>query len=343
MARSTALSLALPMDEATQPGEARRLAIALAEEIGLDEADRGRVALVVTEVATNLIKHARDGELLLRTIPGPPPALEVLALDRGPGMADLARCQADGYSTAGSSGNGLGAIARHSRTFEVHTTPHSGTALLARVGPSGKLPADDSGQVDFGAVNRPYPGETECGDSWAILSRPDGRVSVLVVDGLGHGPLAAQAAAEAVRAFLESTDRRPAAAIEAIHPRLKPTRGAALALADLDPRSQSLSYAGIGNIAGAILPADGSRARSLVTHNGIVGHEMRKVQEFPYPWPLGSTLVMSSDGLATHWRPESYPGLGRHHPALIAGLLYRDHRRTRDDVTVLAVRARSSS
>ena len=333
MPRSNAMTLPLRMEEASQPGEARRLAVSLADDLGFDDPLRGQVALVVTEVATNLVKHARGGELLMRAIDGPAPGLEVLALDRGPGMDDFARCLADGYSTAGSPGTGLGAIARLARLLDVHSAPGLGTALLVQMGPPLKDPA-----IDLGAVNLPYPGEAECGDSWVVREH-DGLVSLMVVDGLGHGPLAADAAAEAVRAFHDHAPRGPAGAIEAIHPFLKGTRGAALAIAALDPAREQIRYAGVGNIAGVILDPGGERPKSLISHNGIVGHELRKAQEFAYPWPGGAMLVMNSDGLATHWRPDRYPGLAARHPALVAGLLYRDHRRGRDDVTVLAARA----
>ena len=73
----------------------------------------------------------------------------------------------------------------------------------------------------------------------------------------------------------------------------------------------------------------------MVSYNGTVGHEVRKIREFTYLWPKGGLLVMHSDGLGTQWRLDRYPGLIARHPSLIAGVLYRDFNRGRDDVTVL--------
>ena len=161
---------------------------------------------------------------------------------------------------------------------------------------------------------------------------------LVVADGLGHGPLASVAAQAAIRIARERAADGPAEVFRAAHAALRSTRGAALAVAEIDPDRGMVRYAGIGNIAGTILTPGRERTSSLVSHNGIVGHEMRKVQEFAYPWSPGSTLVMHSDGLATHWRLDRYPGLLARHPSLIAGVLYRDFTRGRDDVTVLVAR-----
>jgi hypothetical protein len=125
--------------------------------------------------------------------------------------------------------------------------------------------------------------------------------------------------------------------MHALHGALRSTRGAAVALAVVDLRSQTLRFVGVGNLAGYIF--SGEESRSLVSHNGTVGHSLHKVQEFGYPFPPGSLLVMHSDGLATRWQLNAYAGLVSHHPSLIAGVLYRDFNRGRDDVTVLAARA----
>ena len=96
-------------------------------------------------------------------------------------------------------------------------------------------------------------------------------------------------------------------------------------------------YAGVGNISTTIVGAEGSR--SLVSHNGTVGHQMRTVQELDYPWPEGALLVAHSDGLKSHWRLDAYAGLAEHRAAVVAAALWRDHLRGRDDVTVVAVKA----
>ncbi len=152
----------------------------------------------------------------------------------------------------------------------------------------------------------------------------------LVVDGLGHGPDAAAVAATAVRIFRVNTRLGPADLLQTLHRALQSTRGAAAAVAEVDRAAGVISYAGVGNIAGVVL-AGGAR-RSLMSHNGIVGHEARKFQAFSYPFPAGATLVMNSDGLGSRWDLDAYPGLITKDPGLVAGILYRDFQRGRDDM-----------
>ncbi len=317
-------------------GEARRVATSRARQLGFDEAGRGRVALVVTEAAGNLLKHAGGGEVLVRSIErGGAVGLDVLALDRGPGMADPGRCLGDGFSTAGTPGTGLGAIVRQASLVDLYTAPGSGTALLARLwARAAPLPAA-AGALEVGTVHLPRSGEDVCGDGWAVEQQP-GRCLILVADGLGHGPQAADAARAAVRIVREHAALDPTEIVRRIHAALRSTRGAAVALAELRLDDQELRFVGVGNVAGTVFAAAGSR--STVSHNGTAGVEARKIQEFVYPFPKGAVLVMHSDGLATHWRLEKYPGLAARDPGLTAAVLYRDFGRGRDDVTVLVAR-----
>jgi anti-sigma regulatory factor (Ser/Thr protein kinase) len=318
--------------EPSQVGEARRAAAALAARLGFGEEEAGKVALVVTEAATNLVKHANAGVILLRPLEqGGTPGVEILALDKGPGMADVNRCLRDGFSSAGTPGTGLGAITRLAAFADIHSVPEKGTALLARLW--SRPPAEAAG-LRVGAVCLPVSGEVVCGDAWAV-AQDAGRALVLVADGLGHGPSAAAAAQEAVRVFRDNAGGAPAEILQAIHLALRSTRGAAAAVAAVDLAGGTLAYAGVGNISGMILEPQGGR--SLVSHNGTLGHAARTFQEFAYPFAEHATLVMHSDGLLSRWALDAYPGLSRRDPALLAGVLYRDFRRGRDDVTVLAV------
>ncbi len=333
-------TVAVPVADASQPGEARRAAVALAAKLGFGETARGQIALAVTEAATNLVKHAAaGGELLLRPIDcDGGVGLELLALDRGPGMAEVGRCLSDGYSTAGSAGQGLGAISRLADEFDVHSLPGSGTALLARFG-TACPPESMPGGFVTGAVNLPLAGEDVCGDAWDVIETDDA-CRFLVVDGLGHGLHASEAAQAAVRVFRERRELGLSDLTHALHDALRSTRGAALAIAEIDRRG-GLRYLGVGNIAASIHPADGGRAQSLVSQNGTVGHRLLKVTEFDYAWSDDSLLVMHSDGISTQWRLENHPGLIARHPGVIAGVLYRDYSRGRDDVTVVTARGRA--
>jgi len=328
-------SARVPVIDGSQPGEARRVAASLTTKLGLGESAAGAVALVVTEMATNLVKHAAGGgELLMQ--PGEQGGLEILSLDRGTGMGDVGRCLTDGYSTAGSPGNGLGAMARLAETFDIHSLPGVGTAVFA-----GFRGGTDKTGFEIGSVNLPKSGEEVCGDSWAVDER-GGRLRCLLVDGLGHGLPAAEAARQAVQAFRDRPELGLTDLIRAMHEALRGTRGAALAVSEIDASTGTLRYCGVGNIAASIQAPATGRSQSLVSHNGTVGHQLRKAQEFTYPWEHESLLVMHSDGLSTQWRLDGYPGLTGRHPALVAGVLYRDFSRGRDDVTVVAARGRRS-
>jgi hypothetical protein len=257
----------------------------------------------------------------------------LLALDRGPGFSNLAEAMRDGFSSAGTPGTGLGAIRRLSTLFDIYSVPGGGTALVATVWP-GTPPATRPGPLASG-INVPYPGERVSGDAWALETTPE-RTLVLVSDGLGHGAQAAAASEAAVAIFRQRASRQPAEILEAVHDALRPTRGAAVAIAEVGIGRDVVRFAGIGNIAGTVL-SDG-RTWSLVSHHGTAGHDVRRVQEFSYPWPPGASLVLHSDGLVSHWTLDQYPGLAARHPMLVAGILYRDFRRGRDDTTVVVLR-----
>jgi serine phosphatase RsbU (regulator of sigma subunit) len=186
----------------------------------------------------------------------------------------------------------------------------------------------------MGGVSVPVHGETVSGDLWSATLTAD-EMTVIVVDGLGHGA----GAHEAARAVLEAANPAagPQQALERMHQAVRHTRGAAAAVARLRPGAHSVVFAGIGNISGVVF-TDTSQ-HQMVSSNGTVGHQAQGVREYVYPWPAGAVVVFYSDGLASHWKLDHYPGLSQRHPALIAAVLYRDHRRRRDDVTVVVARA----
>lgn len=328
-------SLSLVVSDPSSVGEARRAAVLLAQRLNLDQKTRDNLAIVVTEATNNLLKHAKTGEVVLQV--SRERHLDLLALDKGPGMADPARCLQDGFSTGGSSGIGLGAMARLSSTFDIHSAPGKGTAVLCRFSPVGRT-AVDADPLDsvLGGVSVPKRGERLCGDGWCAAASGD-RLVLMAVDGLGHGPVAAEAAQEAERVFTQNHALAPEAILPLLHAALKKTRGAAVAIAEMDSARRSIAYAGAGNISGVIVERSGAQ-KSMVSHNGTVGFEMRKVQQFQYPWPDGATVILHTDGLTSHVKLDQYNGLLARHPVLIAGVLYRDFSRQRDDATVTVLR-----
>ena len=321
------------MLDASQVGATRRAAIRMADDLRLSEARRGDVAIIATELATNLVRYARQGRLLLQTLSSASGScLELVAVDSGPGMVDLHRCMQDGVSSGGTSGTGLGAVRRLSDEFDAHSTPGRGTVVVSRVRAAGWVSSNE--RYAIGAVSIPAPGESVCGDTWRI-SQKTGEIGVMVADGLGHGPDAAGAAVRAGETFDEHPFDACGSFFARAHRALTGSRGAAVAWGHVDSHG-TLRYAGVGNISGTLLGA--GLSRGLPTQNGTVGaHMPRAVQSFEYKWPEYGRLVMHSDGLIGRWSVESYPGLLLRHPAVMAGILYRDFLRGRDDATITVV------
>jgi anti-sigma regulatory factor (Ser/Thr protein kinase) len=327
---------AVTVTDPSQVSEARRVAAALARDLQFNEQTSGKLAIVVTEIATNVLKHGGGGEILLRPVrSGTRVGIDVLALDRGKGMASAQESLRDGHSTSGSPGTGLGAIRRLSDSFDIYSVPGQGTAVFSRV---WSVPSEPSNvpSIAVGGTSLPHLGEALCGDGWTVEQGPR-RTLILVVDGLGHGPDAAEASREAIRLFHVNASFGPAAMIAVIHAGLRSTRGAAAAVAEIDPHDRVVRFAGVGNITGVVVTPGGKR--QMASYNGTLGHVVRKVVEFSYPWSHDAVLVGYTDGLASHWDLDRYPGLVTRTPSVIAGVLHRDFRRGRDDVTVVVARA----
>jgi anti-sigma regulatory factor (Ser/Thr protein kinase) len=327
----------IEVSELSQAGEARRKVAAYADDLKMGESRLGEIALVTTELATNLAKHAKQGYIVAQRVgQTEKPGLRVMGVDKGPGIADIPRALADGHSTAGSMGTGLGAIRRLSDRFEIYSLPGSGTVISVEFWQGPANPASRHRSLEIAALSEPIRGEEECGDGWNWRSTFD-TVLLMVVDGLGHGVLAAEAAREAERIFASSKEVSPAAILSDTHIALRKTRGAAEAIAKIELEKGLLSFAGVGNISASIVSPRSSR--SMASHNGTLGMSTERVQEFTCPWDKDSALIMHSDGLATRWDMKHYPGIWSKAPSVISAVLHRDCCRQRDDVTVLVAKA----
>jgi anti-sigma regulatory factor (Ser/Thr protein kinase) len=326
-------SIAFPVNESSQVGEARRAAHRVAEGANLGESALGSLNIIVTELGTNLHKHAKEGELIIRCLEsGNRAGVEVVSIDRGPGISDVARSLEDGYSTSGTQGNGLGSVKRLSSVFDVYSTPQ-GTVLVSQVW-NGALP-EANREPETGAICLPYPGESRCGDAWSKATLGHSW-AIAVMDGLGHGVDAANAAEQAITIFEENSGIAPNLALQKMHGALRATRGAAGFLLHVNLQDRKIVCSGIGNISGGTV--QGESHKNFVSLNGTLGHQAHRFQEFVYEWPRSSLMFFHSDGLQTKWKLSAYPGLQVRHPSLIAAVLYRDFRRSRDDVTVLVVK-----
>jgi anti-sigma regulatory factor (Ser/Thr protein kinase) len=319
------------VEAAATASAVRRTAERLAAEFSWPERRIADLAIVAAETAGNLVKHADEGVLLVRPVRTAQQAgVEIVAIDKGPGMADVDRAIGDGHSTAGTLGIGLGAIVRQAAWSDLHSVPGKGTVLIAQV-----WPADPPPPAWAWGLIRPMTGEPVSGDAFAVRDA-DGRHQMLMCDGLGHGGLAAAASREAVRVFLAAPSQPPGPMVQLLHSRMSHTRGAALAVAELDRAAGLIRYAGLGNITGTVFARDGRRG--LVSLPGIAGYQRRQIREFDYPLGPGAVVLMHSDGLVDRWSPVDYPGLLERSPAVIAATVLRDAGTRRDDAGVIVAR-----
>lgn len=325
----------IPVEESSQVGQVRREALAMAVLAGFDEGDAGRVAIVATEIASNLLRHGGGGRVLLSLVQGRAGrGVEMCSVDRGPGFS-LAHCLPDGYSTGGSRGEGLGAIQRQASLLEVWSDA-GGAVVLARVHPAHATDPD----LPYGALRLPMRHEIVCGDAWHLAWNGPRLIAVLV-DGLGHGLQASDAAELGVAAAAEAGDQPVEAIIGRMHQRMSRTRGGAVGVFSYDGASGQARFAGIGNVSAAVHGVGGTRG--LPSHPGIVGGNFRRVHTFGLDTPAGGLVLMHSDGLQARWSLSQYEGLLFRHPALVVAVLQRDFDRARDDTGIIAIRLGGSS
>ncbi|MGW3990181.1 SpoIIE family protein phosphatase [Streptomyces sp. NPDC004830] len=379
----------VPVRDWTRVHDARLAAEGAAALAGLDERRAAAAALVATELATNLLKHAEGGRLLAEVVPAPAPSQEggqsrvvqLAAIDHGPGIGDVPAALRDGFSTTGSLGAGLGTCRRLADDFALHSTPGRGTVAVARLGaaprgadavpgarghgPEPSVPTPDEGGapgsvpgtggerptpapaggrerfaplagVRAGGLNIPYGGAEHSGDAWA-WARAGDAVTLMLADGLGHGPEAARASTAAVTALHLCAHLSPADVLRRLHDALRGTRGAAVSLARLDLGTGRLRFAGIGNV-GARLRTGGTW-RHLLARPGIVGvHRPTTLREEEADWTGDPLLVLHTDGLPSRWAPPPGAGLPAADPAVTAAVTIRDAsspaRPVRDDTAV---------
>ena len=326
----------VPVGDQSQVHGAVMTAETAAVRAGLRPAERAACALTATELATNLARHARGGRLVVTaTDPGRYAWVQLASVDDGPGIPDIPAAMADGYSTMNSLGGGLGACRRAAGAFDVYAGG-TGTVVLARIGPGSRTGDQAAAQgpgAQVGGILSARPGEDESGDGWSARWDPDG-LSVAIVDGLGHGPIAAEARDAGLRAVASDVSAEPAAVLAGMDRQLSGGRGAVAAAARL--AHGKLAFCGVGNI-GARL-GSGSRSHGLVSSLGALGLNQRvRPVATMYPWGAGSVLIAHSDGVRPGSDLARYPGLAGHDPAIMAALVWRDAVTRADDAAVIVL------
>lgn len=334
MTRTGQSSLRLDLSDPGMVLVATEQARQVARVAGLAPAGIEDAAVVAAELAANAVRHATGGHIVLLPVTGLA-ALDVVVSDRGPGRADFAACFSDGFSTmAGSLGAGLGAVARRAAAVDVCSEPGRGTVVAARIG-EFRRPAYAA------AVGSPKRGETINGDAWGWADIPGGLL-VVVADGLGHGPAAGAASGAALEALDASVGLTPQGVIEAVHQRLRHTRGAAVTVARVllpsGGRDGEVTVAGVGNVAAAVVDARGSVKRFVIGH-GTAGLSMRTAVQTSRPFALGDHLVLHSDGLTGTWDLVGRSALLAAAPLVRAAALLREFERGTDDTAVVVVSA----
>lgn len=326
--------------EKSQTAEVRRVVSEMGRARGLEERDLARAELVATEVSTNLVKYGKRGLVAVSWFnEGGASGLQLVAVDHGPGFSDFAASARDGHSTGGSLGIGLGALMRSADLFDMYSVEAAGSAFLIRIAAGAGKTQPVPGSLLVGSRAMPKPGQDVSGDAWAF-QRAGRWQRICLVDGLGHGPLAASASAEAIRVFRSAAEGDSTTDIlNQAHLALKTTRGAVMAVMAIDTAAGVACYCGVGNLAGVIF--GGAKNQHLASIEGTVGYAVRSLRPHEVPWTRESTLVLNSDGLTSRWNLARSPGLLARHPALVAAVLHRDFARELDDSTVVVAKASS--
>jgi anti-sigma regulatory factor (Ser/Thr protein kinase) len=231
----------------------------------------GEINIVVSELTSNLIKHAGGGEVLYRiTDTGEDEStFEIICIDKGPGMADTLRMMKDGVSTAGTLGHGLGAIERLSSFSQVYSIPGWGTIIYAMISThEKKFVRKTFPDLDIKALCVNKPREVVCGDGYRIRNTNNGTL-ILFGDGLGHGEHAKAAFDTAGDFFMSTPDEDPVSIIRQMHEKVRRTRGMVTAVAALDKGKSEWRMCGVGNI--TVRMYTGIQYKTYMSYNGTVG------------------------------------------------------------------------
>ena len=318
-------------------GAARRAARTVAESIGFDPATCEEIGLAMTELATNLIKHAQGGKLTLTPLADSGRVgLEIESCDDGPGIADVEQALADRFSTAGTRGTGLGAVNRLMDELDITSEHGRGTRIVCR-----KLVRQQAASIRpcplaFGVATRPRHPGTDNGDAFVVKQWSESAL-VGVIDGLGHGQLAHRAA-QAARQYVEGHFDLPLDQIfRGTGRACRATRGVVMALARFDWGEGRLAFASLGNIEARVFP--GSKSFPFSIRRGVLGLNAPDALVTKHPWPPDHIFVLHSDGLRTHWNWKDFPGLAEQPAPALAQEFLRLLAKEEDDATVIVVRS----
>lgn len=293
------------------------------------------IDIVVAELTSNLIKHAGKGEFLWRlgeTSPGVS-VLEIMVIDNGPGIPDVAKVMKDGVSTTNTLGHGLGAISRLTDVFQIYSVPKWGTVSYASISSaSGAIANKPLNDIEARWLSVPKPKETFCGDGM-IIRRSREMIKVMVADGLGHGLHAHEAVEKAKEFFVSTSEQEPVEIIRGMHTHIRKTRGLVASVAVLNFRERQWKICGVGNIVTRLY--GGMMFKHYMAYNGIVGLNIPgSMKETVIDAERNQQLIMCSDGIRTRWDLTKYPSVYKYDSMLLSAALYKDFSRGTDDSSI---------
>lgn len=304
----------------------------LAGTLKFSDKKKNELDIIVAELLSNLVKYAHEGELLVRPI-NLTNGIELISVDSGPGMPEPARMVADGVSTSGSLGQGLGAIQRLANAFQLYSQPGQGTVVLVRMHQKAILNTSVTALADSRWIVVPKTGETVCGDA-CYTKLTTSSLKLFLGDGLGHGSFARNAVSTAIQTLEQSSETSPARLLTAIHEATGGTRGLVGTCAVFDFATRKWHFCGVGNIATKLSGSMGMK--NYMPHNGILGHSIpRTLLDLEMPYERGQVLIMTSDGLHARWNPARYPGIGSFDLSVLAAMIYKECARRTDDMSLL--------
>jgi serine/threonine protein phosphatase PrpC len=198
--------------------------------------------------------------------------------------------------------------------------------------------AMSSEQIEWGVASTPLKGNKESGDSYLVRHFTGGALAA-VIDGLGHGSEAAEAARGAMVTLEEQPSESVIFLLQQCHQRLQGApRSVVMTLASFNFAENTLVCAGVGNVDGILVRAEPRafpRHESVVPHRGLVGERLPPLRASSHALKPGDTLVLTTDGIRPGFDEEVRPDLA---PQAIADAILRQHNLGTDDALVLVVR-----
>jgi anti-sigma regulatory factor (Ser/Thr protein kinase) len=307
----------------------------LALQIGFTPHRAAETDIIVAELTTNLIKYAKEGELLYRSnVEDEQNIIEIYSLDKGIGFDNLARIMNDGYSSSNTLGHGLGSIKRLSNDFQIYSIKNWGCVQYIKIydKPDFRVSSLENG-LNYDAIALNYPTENVCGDGYHVKYSKKG-FQIFLGDGLGHGENAHEAVQLAIKAFKQSPETEPAEILRDIHTKVKKSRGLVATIASAEYATQEWTICGIGNISTRIY--DGLENKTYTPYNGIIGHNIpRTLNSTKHPYKKHQIIIMHSDGLRTRWSLNDMASILKQHSGVIAAALLKENIRGTDDASIL--------